>query len=364
MARNPRAPRGLVGYHPDLEEAIFEFQRIAYPQRRSDWIPPRWRWMFLESAARLGVAPMVWLYRGSDGVAGHQGAIPVKLKVDEADYLTGWFVETMVLEAVRGKAVGPALVARAKRDLPFNLSLGQTPQMRALQFSLGWQQVCPLATYTFVLDPWAALEGKMPVWLRPPAAAALGLAQRARWFRGRRRFGWRPEVCEIERFDEAHTALWASVALGYRCAVVRDASYLNWKYVAQPGQNFVRLEVRKNGRAVGVAILAVLEPDDVYVYRRALLVDVLVDPEDDDAVWTTFDAARHAAIARGAAVLVFDVINAALSRHARAFGFTARKPERYLLVSTQGIDEAAGRTVLDPRSWLVTRGDSDIDRPW
>src|SRR2546422_180295 len=109
-------PRGLLGYEPSLEDEILEFQKVAYPARRQDWIAPRWRWMFLASAERLGVSPMVWLYRNASGIVAHQGAIPIRLKIGKAERVTGWFVETMALPSVRGKAIGPMLVKKALED--------------------------------------------------------------------------------------------------------------------------------------------------------------------------------------------------------------------------------------------------------
>src|SRR5512145_469264 len=111
------APRGLVRYQPVLDNELFAFQREAFPTRRADWVEPRWRWMFQSSAARLGVEPMVWLYRGKQGIVAQQGAIPVRLHSRAGECTTGWFVETMVLEQVRGRAVGPMLVAKAKEEL-------------------------------------------------------------------------------------------------------------------------------------------------------------------------------------------------------------------------------------------------------
>ena len=104
-------PRGLVGYNPQLDDELFAFQREAFPTRRADWVEPRWRWMFQRSAERLGVEPMVWLYRGKHGILAQQGGIPVRLHTHAGERVTGWFVETMVLEQARGKAVGPMLVA-------------------------------------------------------------------------------------------------------------------------------------------------------------------------------------------------------------------------------------------------------------
>ena len=79
--------KGLIGYDPALEPEIFDFQRVAYPTRRTDW--------------------------NASGIVAHQGAIPVKLKVGEQEHTTGWFVETMALESVRGKTIGPMLIKKA-----------------------------------------------------------------------------------------------------------------------------------------------------------------------------------------------------------------------------------------------------------
>lgn len=368
---NPAAPpapaasdaRGLVRFTEALAPEIFAFQREAYPARRPDWIEPRWRWMFLQSAARLGVAPMVWLYRGKAGVQAHQGAIAVRLHTAAGERTTGWFVETMVLENVRGRAVGPMLVAKAKQDLPFNLSLGQTAQMRELQFRLGWEQVAPLQTLAFVLNGRAVVAHKLPgpaAWL---AGTALEMRQHAKRWRGPRASS-RYVVREVERFGDAHDDLWARVKPHYRVAVVRDASYLNWKYVDQPGQEFVRLELLRDDAVQAVAVVAFQEPAGPYPYRRARLTDVVVPPADAALVWELFDAVRWLSQRRAADLVVFDVISAPLVQHALAYGFVRREPTRVLLVSPGDQPDDAALLTRDPENWLVTRGDSDIDRPW
>jgi hypothetical protein len=41
-----------------------------------------------------------------------------------------------------------------------------------------------------------------------------------------------------------------------------------------------------------------------------------------------------------------------------------RTPERVVLVDTGGLAPDVEGTLLDGSGWLVTQGDSDIDRPW
>jgi hypothetical protein len=357
--------KGLIGYDPALEPEIFDFQQAAYPTRRTDWIAPRWRWMFLASAQRLGVPPMVWLYRNASGIVAHQGAIPVKLKVGEQEHTTGWFVETMALESVRGKTIGPMLIKKALEDLPFNLSLGQTPQMRTIQLTMGWTQVAPLGTYVLLLNPREVLAAKIAPWIaRDSAALGLAALQLGKRTVGRRRLRWQATISEITHFDSTHDALWDTVKDAYQCAVVRDAAYLNWKYVDQPGQSFVRLEIRREGTVVAIAIVLIVEPGAVYPYRRGFLVDMVVPAADREVVWATLDAVRRVCQDQGVALLTCYLISQQLQKAVTSFGFFPKEPTRFLLVATDAVSAQVNSIVLSPERWFVTLGDSDIDRPW
>jgi hypothetical protein len=357
------ALRGLVGYDRSLDDEILRFNREGHPHRRADWVEPRWRWMFLASASRLGVRPMVWMFRGTTGIVAHQGGIPVRLRVDRQEMTTGWFVETMVLESHRGKAIGPMVVKKALEDLPLNLSLGQTEAMRTLQFALGWVQVAPLDEYVLVLNPAAAVQGKVPGPVAPLAAALLSAAGRLRaWRRGR--VASRLAVRPIERFGAAHDRLWERVRDRFGCAVVRDASYLNWKYVDQPGQSFTRLEVVRDGEPLALIVVTTRPQEPPYAYRRGFIVELVADPVDRPSVMAGLDAGCAELARQGAALVRFDLIGEALAAHARAYGFRQHAATRFLLVATGGAAPDVASRMTDPRAWLVTMGDSDIDRPW
>jgi hypothetical protein len=362
--RAPGPSRGLVRFSEAIAPEIFAFQREAFPHRRADWIEPRWRWMFEGSAARLGVEPMVWVYRSKGRVVAHQGAIAVKLRTPVGEQVTGWFVETMALEEVRGKAVGSMVVAKALQDLPFNLSLGQTEQMRELQYRLGWKHVAPLNTLVFVLHGGPLAKGRVPGWATPVAGTALTLHQRMRYWLGRRRSASALQVREIARFTPAHDKLWRDVEGHFTVAVVRDASYLNWKYVEQPGQSVVRLELSHDHEVRALAVIRISEPNATYRYRRAWLMDLVVQPDDAGLVWATFEGVRRTCLRLGADLIIFDIISDALVKSALAFGFVRRQPARVLLIAPGTPPTDAGRLALEAANWFVTRGDSDLDRPW
>ena len=100
--------RETTGYSKEIEAEVFAFQRLAWPRRQANLIAPRWRWMFVESAKRLGVEPRVWLHRVAGAIVGHNGAIPVRLKIDDDERVSAWLVETMVLRHVQPGGQPPA----------------------------------------------------------------------------------------------------------------------------------------------------------------------------------------------------------------------------------------------------------------
>jgi acyl carrier protein len=352
---------GIEGYCAAADAEVVTFQRAAWPRRRADWIEPRWRWMTVQSAERLGIEPRLWLYRDAGAVVGYTGAIPVRLKLGTDERVSAWLVDTMVLEAYRQKAVGSQIMVRAHEDLPFALSLGQTAEMREVQLRLGWKRVAPLEVAQLLIRPENVLQGKLP-W---PAAFAAGWGLRASSaVRDLLRERSIAEVRTVDRFDHRHDRLWEQAAGTITCGVIRDASYLNWKYVDQPGQSFVRLETVEDGSVTGVAVLMFREPDHVYRYRRAFLVDLVTRLDDEHRLSQLVRAASEAAAARQADALLCMHIGRPLTQALRSNGFSLRAPERYLLVDPGGLDAGATAVTLSADSWFVTQGDSDIDRPW
>eukprot|EP00913_Durusdinium_trenchii_P010897 g10226.t1 len=300
---------GVTKFVRGLEASTYEFAKIAWPTRRDDWIVPRWDWMYLESAARMKVEPRVWLYQDGDAVVGHHGGIPVNLQVGQQTHGTVWLVETMVREEYRKQAVGSRLLIQAKQELPFTLSLGQTAQMREILIRLGWRQVAPLETWMLPLNFAKVVADKLPMRV---LAGPAGIAMKLQQFAKRSLGGPSAQGCQVsrlDRFDERHDDLWERVGGEYPCAVVRDASYLNWKYVDQPGQEFIRLELSREGKPVAIATLMVRDPDNAYSYRRAFLVDLVVSPTDRALHFAVFDEVCNACRELQADALFFHFIN-------------------------------------------------------
>ena len=155
-----------------------------------------------------------------------------------------------------------------------------------------------------------------------------------------------------------------SAWFGWTCAVRRDASYLNWKYVDQPGQDFLRLELSDGKGIRGVVVCMFREPDDAYKYRRAFIVDLVAPLSDGRVMSDLIQVAVDAATARGADALLCLHVNPLLTAVLRHAGFRLRQPSRFLLVRPGPLEGRHRDNLLGASGWYVTQGDSDIDRPW
>jgi acyl transferase domain-containing protein len=341
-------------------DEIESFSRIAWPLRQERWLRRRWHWRFIESAQRVGTAPGVWIHREGGEIVAHHGAVPVRLQVGNEELTTAWFVDTMVLESHRAAAIGARLIMQAKQQLPFGLSLGQTATIRDMAFRLGWQRVAPLRSYVFPLRPQQVLRHKLPPALAAFTGAALNVRQQIKKASSRATTaGLEGRI--IDQFGAAHDQLWNSVRRDYECAVVRNAAYLNWKFVAQPGRDFVRMEFVRDSAIVAVAVLSVYDPCTAYPYRRAIIVELLVSSRDTGLVLSVLESIRQRCVGFEVDSIVFDLINDRLEHALKVYGFLEREPSRYLLVSPDGLSDRQRSLVLSSTSWLITRGDSDLD---
>ncbi|PNY35330.1 hypothetical protein C2E31_17530 [Rhodopirellula baltica] len=345
-------------------EEIAAFHKAGWPHRPESLNEVRFRWMVEQSAERLGATPSAWFYRINDQIVGQNLAISVRCKIGERDFTTGWHVDTRVLEAFQTLGIGPELMQQAERQLPFSLSLGQTQQMRDILVALGWDIVCPLNQFVYIVDPKQVFNEKLPIGMLAGPASTIwrGIDKTKRVVRSS------PvpasyQTIPIDRFGEQHDLLWEQMSQNVGCGTVRDASFMNWKYVDQPGQNFHCIEVRQNGRSVATATATIREPDHAYPYRRAMLGDLIANLDDRVAIAAAIEGIVTSVRRQGAAILIANITHPIIERALLAYGFIRRQPERFLVIRREGLDPASAETAIKKDNWLLSLADSDIDRP-
>ena len=104
-----------------------------------------------------------------------------------------------------------------------------------------------------ILNPDAIIQAMVkPRWAAPAVAGlAAGLNRLLHVFK---RDASPYEVSVMDRFGEETDTLWEQSRNRYRVMLVRDSSYMNWRYVSNP-DSYIKLLFKRNGSVCGLLIL-------------------------------------------------------------------------------------------------------------
>lgn len=216
-----------------------------------------------------------------------------------------------------------------ERMLPVHLKVGHRPLGRMVRFArmlrpqTGWRLADSLAS------------------------GALRLAGLDAWVRSRHE----AELLTDAGFGDDVSALYDAVAPRLGTSLVRDATYLKWRFCGNPAGADEILTTRLGGRLTGYLVFA---KDD----SGALIKDWLAS---DEAAWNRLFAACLAELRRRG---VRSVSVIALETHPdiprlRKFGFLAR-PGGFTAVTYAGASYPRRCDVTTPEAWYMTVGDRDI----
>ncbi len=187
------------------------------------------------------------------------------------------------------------------------------------------------------------------VW-RPPAAAP------------REEGPTRLEIARVETFDDSFTAFWERVKGRFPVMVVRDAAYLNWRFVEVPLREYVSFAARSDGEVRGFIVLRVAPVGQL---SSGLIVDLVVEPSEEGrtAGGRLIDEAYSYFRDHD-----LDILGSLALPHTEEFRLLRAKglwvcprrlePQPFRLV-VRCYDDAASHPAYDLKNWFITMGDYD-----
>lgn len=201
-----------------------------------------------------------------------------------------------------------------------------------------------------VLKPSALLSAVVkPSWLGEIAGMPLDFVAATA-----RRLKQRPqgyEISELEKFGPETDALWER-SKGRSLALIRDAAYLNWRYVDNP-DTYIKLGFRRQGKLAGILVLK-------HTLRRARkageIMDLLCPADDADTLQAMLLHAIDRLAADGCAfVQAWAVDDSAMERALANAGLTMKRKKLPILFSP----ESDLPDIYDKDAWWLTQGDGN-----
>ena len=218
--------------------------------------------------------------------------------------------------------------------------------------ALGWLPVTQLVW----LDRWLAPERALARRLRVPTA----LTERLhlwRWLRPSPPPAGDVQVRELARAEPALDCLWSRLAPAWEHAVVREAAWLDWRYLQAPAADYRILLAERGPEPVGYLALRIQRQPGGGV--RGWIVDLLAAPGDAAARRSLLAAAlsrfETGGVERAAALVPAD---SGWRQELAEAGFVGGQGGDFAVVPLD--PTLPVESVLRADRWLVMGGDFDV----
>lgn len=323
-----------------------------------------WQWKFQDNPAGRALSCLV--ERDGRCVA-HFGGLPARFIVQGIPRLGVQDVDDFVeaeLRTFRGAAqlnrCRVEINRKAGADFLFGFSIEETSQISQMQF--GYELVDHIPRLVRVLD-YRPLLGRRRLMrgLAPLAGLRNRLSPHPSLEDMALPAGTRME--SIDRFDQRFDRFWQTIAGDYPIMVIRDAAYLNWRYVEIPSVDTARFALLDEGSGEVCGFIVLSENYENLTRGRIL---ELVTPRHDDgriAIALLAQAFDHFRQCGAALVAAWMLPHCHLYDPLLQSGFRPRRDRgRDIVFRNSDLSSPAipSELATDPTNWFLTMGDSDL----
>ena len=258
-----------------------------------------WRWKLRHSPSATA---NVWLAAAAGKAVFHYGGIPLRFALDGPVVTAMISVDAMTAPEFRRRGLLTEGATRAFAEwqahgVAFTLGL-PNERWGSRTAAAGWQSLFPLQWLLRPLRPelFAARRFGLP-WLR--RATVLSRVW-GRWLANRLRQDPQIEFRKVVRAGDSFDRLWTRCATDAMFSVVRDGSWVQWRFLSSPARKYDVVLAYRNGEAAGYRAMHVARTADK---TSAFLAEIVAPRSDQGAQDSLLAGAIATAYDAGADVL-------------------------------------------------------------
>lgn len=338
---------------PGDEEELVAFHHRA---RGFNSSPEFWRWKYFENPA--GPA-CVSLALDGEKVVGRLGFIPIRVRIGTRDVLAAQQVDSDILEDYRKggtyfRLAGIVDKEGKKRALAFGFGFSTAATKKISTEALGFSVVTPVTRTVKVIDPayYISDRFKIPLTYLPGPHF-------------KRFIQWREErlaidgvdMQEIIEFGSQFDDLWEKANPG-SIMVVKDAIYLNWRYIKCPTVQYKIYTASEKGELKGFIAIQLKLKDGIKHGIIADLICLLNNPGIVESL--LFEAVKHFLQKGAVSIKCWLPQNHPFYPVLIKRGFRARATKVFLLVMPNESSDISADVLQNDKNWFYVLGDSDL----
>ena len=309
------------------EKEIMELDARELPSRWNRRTIENWYWKFTERNP-AGHA-LIWAAEHESRLVGHFAAVPYRLKVlDEeltASHTIGALVDKKFQNRGLLKFVGDKLMEDlAKNNIPYTWGF---PNLRAHKFeneALGYKDLINF-------DQWGIAKNTIK---QTPLC---------------------PNIRKLTEFDGQFDRLWQTCSPAYPIAVVRNQTYLNWRYLQRPDWEYFPFAFYENDVLLGYVVLKLYREEEIY---RGHIVDIFARRDDENTLSHLIDHSLNFFSEKEVTeVMVWIWGNPLIETLFVQKGFSKKEIDRPLILRIN-MEHKYALEARDNSNWYFTMGDS------
>lgn len=354
-----KKPFQVRRYRKSDKEEVFAFLRESYSSADYNRLASQWDWKYDDNPFNRYSEPYILLLKVNDKITGMLGGIPLRVSNHGKEHWVTNTCDLMINPTYRGQRLSQELIGQYLEDHPIRFSwlneiskhisdplvISQYFDLRFLIKLLDAKQIIFKMTGHNRISRWVALWMSKIKPLIPPFS---------------RRYPSKGiTVTQIETFDERVDLLWKRVRQDHPVIIVRDRSYLNWRFSARPDAQYTILSAMKGDALIGYLILRLCERAGI---QCGYLVDFMTEAKNPLPFKLLVDEAidymrnQHAGIMISLSTMRF------YRRLLYRRGFFPWRFERrgYFRPSTSHLDHTL-KDFRNPWLWHLTMGDGDLE---
>ena len=326
---------------------------VAGLDRGSDY----WQWKYRDNPAGESI---VCVAVDGSRIVGEAAAVPVRVKIGSAAVLacracdivvTGGYRRTLPLS----RMFETVLDEYRRKNWAFAFGIPDTRTRRMGTRLPGFVRVRACRTLVKILNPSPFLRRGMGNRLLSRTLGAVG----ARGFRMVNSLKLQKikgvEISEEDRFDERFDKLWQQWSRDVPLTVIRDTTYLNWRYCDDPLYRYRIYSANCNGECKGFIVLLVKDTAEI---RVGFIMDLMALDQDHRILDSLLRTAIDHCYDEGVDCLnVWDPGFPPLSHFLVRRGYVARETPQLLVVRPG--ERLRKESLFIEDDWFLALGDND-----
>lgn len=340
-------------YRDGDEKEILNLFRKGFGEERTI---EHWMWQYKKNPAGKGV---IFLADCGGKIVGHYAVVPTRFKIGDNEVLGSQSLDTVTDEAFLRKGIFTTLAQLTydmARSRGARLVYGYPNRLSyyGLIKKLGFQEVVTVSRLAKTLT----LKGLiLRVTKRPRILKRSSFLTR---MFPNRKVSTKPSKANgihvVEHsgpFDSEYDELWRRVGRYFPVALIRDANYLNWRYLERPESKYEIFEATKKDKILGFILGRAINHDS---WKEGYIVDFLTTSASifgallEEILWKFREEGVDI-------VYTWSLRSSKFRGNLLDKGF--REGTTDIVLTTKILADKLPVSTSNPRNWLVTRGDCD-----